>query len=29
MELEKAEWEEGELWKYVRNERYSDELFKA
>lgn len=21
--------EEGEMWEYVRNERYSDELFKA
>lgn len=24
-----AEQQEGEMWEYVRNERYSDELFKA
>lgn len=24
-----AEREEGEMWEYVRNERYSDELFKT
>lgn len=24
-----AEREEGGMWEYVRNERYSDELFKA
>lgn len=25
----RAEREEGEMWEYVRNEHYSDELFKA
>lgn len=24
-----CEQEEGEMWEYLRNERYTDELFKA